>query len=152
MSRRIPGWVLLLLVVGVFLTVVVPVIPNRISRSLAESESFRLLTQANTPEELREAVGSLGLFLELPDGSWIAIRYRDSHAMTGWSSAVALDSDGAWFISHEHFCGRFKGYRLQKENEQPDIPRDTELHALETSESLAAARAKLYTMGFRITE
>src|SRR6185436_12191545 len=63
------------------------------------------LSAAKTPAELRKAVGYYGTFLSLRDGSWIAIRYRDNHALSLWSRAVVRDSGGRWFRSEHHFCG-----------------------------------------------
>ncbi len=79
----------------------------------AEHRSIQVLRAANSTAELREAVTPLGIFLQFPDGSWVAIRYRDSHAGLLWngnSSAVALFSDGSWYRSHHHFCGHFLVY------------------------------------------
>jgi len=63
-------------------------------RRKAEAKSFEILRNASTKAELEDAVGELGLFVPLPDGEWIAIRYRDSHRNRIWSSSVARDSKG----------------------------------------------------------
>src|SRR4051812_43996917 len=60
----------------------------------ARREAQRLLSAASTPQQLQEAVGSLGASYTFPDGSWLAIRYRDSHARGIWSVAIARDSGG----------------------------------------------------------
>jgi hypothetical protein len=72
--------------------------------------AVRALSAARTPEELKAAVGPLGCFIKLSDGSWIAIYYNDSHVPPGWSKAIVRDSGGAWFESEHHFCGQFAIY------------------------------------------
>ena len=67
------------------------------------------------------------------------------------SSAVARDSGDGWFTSRVHFCGRFKSYRLCKEqNEldhcQPDI------RAIEQAANLEEARDHLTALGFQRVE
>lgn len=74
----------------------------------AQREARRLLSAASTPQQLQEAVGSRGAFFTFPDGSWLAIRYRDSHMGGVWSVAVARDSGGNWYQSRKHFCGSFE--------------------------------------------
>jgi len=54
-------------------------------------------------EALETAVGPRGTVLHFSNSSWIAIRYDDSH-IAPWELAVALDSDGQWYESTEHFC------------------------------------------------
>ena len=71
-------------------------------------QSRRLLAAATTPQQLQEVVGSLGAFYTFSDGSWLAIRYRDSHGGGIWSVAIARDSGGGWYQSREHFCGAFR--------------------------------------------
>jgi hypothetical protein len=115
-------------------------------RSAVEAESFARLAAARGPAELGEAVGPLGVVLQVPGGAWIAVRYRDSHAAPGWSSAVARDSGGGWFVSREHFCGRFQGHRLRREQGEAG---DLGLVAVERAEGLEAARAGLVAMGFQ---
>jgi hypothetical protein len=115
------------------------------ARAAAEAESFALLARARSPAELREVVGPLGAVLALRGGGWVAIRYRDSHAAPGWSSAVARDSGGAWFTSGEHFCGRFQLHRQLRERGEKGL---TELRAVEGAESLEAARGLLVGLGF----
>lgn len=88
--------------------------------SRAEKESIRLLRESSDKATLKDAVGDLGLFAEMADGSWLAIRYRDRHGFPMWSSAVALDSEGNWYRSNEHYCGRFMHYRRQKQRNEED--------------------------------
>jgi hypothetical protein len=77
-------------------------------------ESIATLSAAKTTNELQQAVGGLGIFIPIRDGSWIAIRYRDTHAGRIASLAVARDSGGSWFESDYHFCGAFAGYRHER--------------------------------------
>jgi hypothetical protein len=72
------------------------------------SQSVKALSAANDETALREAVGSLGVFIPVKDGSWIAIRYTDSHSGYIFSMAIARDSGGQWFESKYHFCGEFR--------------------------------------------
>ena len=58
-----------------------------------------MLARVESEKDLASVVGHYGVLLRLRNGAWIAIRYRDSHASPGWSSAVVRDSGGAWFVS-----------------------------------------------------
>ena len=148
---------ILLLVVfpGFFAAVVGP--------PLDRIQARRALSHAKTPEELRMAVGQLGAFFPLRDGSWVAVRYTDTHAAPGYSCAVAHDSGGQWFYSSHHFCGRFRIYVQveQQTRELAEVTGDTEaqvqsslsrgdmqMFGLAAATNLAAARAQLFTMGF----
>ncbi|MBN9519416.1 hypothetical protein J0H58_12980 [bacterium] len=147
MGRRVPtrlGVLILLTVVGV------PLAGSwwRVERSRAatEAESFAALSAAGSPVELREVVGQLGVVLDVRGGGWVAVRYRDSHAAPGWSSAVARDSGGGWWVSREHFCGQFAIHReLRGRGEEGAA----DLRAVEEAGSLEAARAVLAGIGFR---
>lgn len=75
------------------------------------SRSIAKLAGATSIEELDKVTSGLGVHLRLSDGSWIAIRYWDSHALTNfYSCAVALCSDGSWYESDWHFCGTLRQY------------------------------------------
>lgn len=124
----------------------------RLHRSIVEAESFKILERAATPLELEEAAGHLGLFMKYPDGEWMAVRYRDSHAYPGWSSSVVRDSGGAWFTSEEHFCGRIETYRNFKEHGRELLPSMEPIHQLVEAKTLAEAREHLVTLGFREVE
>ena len=125
-----------------------------------EAESFALLDAAQGEDELRDAVGYLGHLFSLPQGEYVAIRYLDSHGWPGWSSAVAVDSGGNWWVSDEHFCGRFKIFRQQLENvtnakveQEREYQLDRlesypELNLLQNAPSLEAAQVKLRQLGF----
>jgi hypothetical protein len=125
-----------------------------LQRTRAEEASFEILARATSPSELEEAVESLGLFLKYPDGSWLAIRYRDSHYYPMWSSSVARDSGGSWFTSQVHFCGRFRYYRQWKEqgSELPEAfdldPVRQSVRRLGEANTLAEARQRLVALGF----
>ena len=130
---------------------------------LDKAKARRALSRAKTPEELRAAVGKLGAFFPLPDGSWVAIRHTDSHAAPGYSCAVAHDSGGQWFFSSYHFCGRFRNYvRYEEQTRKLGLNlgeseeeihghmarTDAQMFALANATNLASARAQLLTMGF----
>lgn len=126
-----------------------------------EAESFAVLNAASSQDELREAVGRLGHVFSLASGDWIAIRYRDVHAYNLPSSAVAVDSGGNWWVSYEHFCGRFKTYRhwLNKaesagEAELRDLFNENArgfplLTKLSNADSLDEAHTTLCELGFQ---
>lgn len=147
MGRRVPTWLGVLILLAV---VAVPFAGGRgwaeRSRAAAEAESFAVLAAAGSPAELREAVGHLGIVFEVRGGGWAAVRYRDSHAAPGWSSAVARDSGGGWWVSREHFCGRFAIHRQLRERGDEGL---ADLRAVEEAGSLEAARAALAAIGFR---
>jgi hypothetical protein len=75
MGRRIPTWtglLILLAVIGLLLLAGWGWAER--SRSAAEAESFALLAGAQTPAELREAAGDLGVVFDLRGGGWVAVR------------------------------------------------------------------------------
>lgn len=130
----------------------------------ARSEAIAALSNVNTLEECKPIL-KLGTWLQMKDGSWIAIRYDDCHAPF-WSMSVAIDSGGNWYESDEHFCGQFMGYESRKETvaeeiailrkDNKPIPSELEdgvksdpLHDIEQSPDLKAAIPKLLKMGFR---
>ena len=124
-------------------------------------ESKRILTAAQTTNELSMAVGELGCFLTFTDHSWMAIRYCDSHGGKLASSAVVRDSGGMWFESSEHFCGSFpaalqqlKNQNILRELDKTNAPsqgsdrRALTLQYLMEAENLTAARSCLENLGF----
>jgi hypothetical protein len=122
-----------------------------------ETASFRILARAKTPDELNEAVGNLGIVFRTQDGGWLAIRYRDTHGGGIVSSSVARDSEGRWFVSSHHFCGKFQGYRMAKEDiwlnkrswRQDDLERTfPSLLRLDQCENLEEARELLIGLEF----
>ena len=122
----------------------------------AQREARRLLSAASTSQELQQAVGSLGMFYTFPDGSWLAIRYSDSHTNGIWSIAVARDSGGNWYQSQEHFCGTFRFVRdLQQRSldfgEPAEVPSDERsrwIQQLGASPDLQTARQRIVSRYF----
>jgi len=119
-------------------------------------ESIRILASAKSTDELAAAVGSLGLLLTFPDGSWMAIRYVDTHA-GGCSLAVVRDSGGQWFTSRHHFCGELGTYHQQYDyqemmREHGGVEHDElqkyPIHVVAISQSLDTARDQLLKIGF----
>lgn len=105
-------------------------------------------------QDLEAAVERLGAVFHFHDGSWLAIRYRDSHTFPAWSLAIARDSGGRWFESGFHFCGTFGVVRdldaIDRElgaESLPahDPPRDHAewVRLLAASPDLATARGRL---------
>jgi hypothetical protein len=132
-------------------------------RASAERQSFAELARCQTVSELEEVTDWLGVVLKTRDGGWIAIRYRDSHKQAGglWSSAVARDSDGRWYVSSEHFCGRFQGYRLDKKKLNEGFEAEwlrersadyRKLEAIESCADVGAAAPLLLDIGFQPAE
>jgi len=78
------------------------------------SQSLRILSEAQSVADLKEAVGELGFLFELGDGAWIAVRCGESHGLCHWSKAVAADSTGNFYESDADFRGRFAEYRARK--------------------------------------
>ena len=160
--------VLLLIFVAIagvwFIGMPVAISKNQYKRSL--SESRQLLGSAETVEEREAAAGRLGGYFEFRDGSWVIIRYRDTHTFPGYSMALALDSSGIWYLSRKHFCGRIMGYKREKEifirmaaelgdptMEEVDAQlkeRFPHLHSLAESQDLTEAQSRLLSMGFAI--
>lgn len=67
-------------------------------------KSIRELSAVTRPEMLAAKV-ERGRLFTFPDGSWLALRYRDTHAYHFGSSGVSYDSDGKWLAGNHHFCG-----------------------------------------------
>ena len=107
-------------------------------------EALTILSAAKTTYEVEQAVGNLGIFIPLRDGSWIAIRYRDTHRGYLASLAIARDSGGNWYESDHHYCGEFIAYKHdRRESEElhsePAEPGEVATNA--RSESFAALDA-----------
>jgi hypothetical protein len=127
-------------------------------------DSLRVLASAKSTDELTAAINPLGLFLTFPDGSWMAIRYKDMHSWSNRSMSIALDSGGQWFESPHHFCGMLAGYRSKYElrrlaresgnTEDAEVMRFLSLsaysgiHAVAESKTLVEARRQLAKMDF----
>ena len=140
---------------------------------LTRRESLKILTQAKGTNELAQSVGRYGLLLQLTNGGWIAIRYRDTHHGMVASCAVARDSEGNWFESDRHFCGSLSFWPHLKETEAAEkemrekypelytnkvsraesdngiFPSYREMMAIEAAMNMAAAREALRAIGFK---
>jgi hypothetical protein len=81
----------------------------------ADKNAIQVLQQVQTTNELAQVVGDLGVFLTFQDGSWMAIKYSDSHAGRVVSSAIIRDSEDQWYSSDYHFCGYFTVYKERVE-------------------------------------
>ena len=125
-------------------------------------ESTSALQNANDEASLRKAVGGLGAFVPLQDGSWIAIRYNDTHAGSNDSLAIARDSAGGWFESTHHYCAELGGFGRWVEAQESGDPLEIEmfegmtfdnghgdLRDIYTAPDLASARAALLAAGFK---
>ena len=87
--------------------------------SRTQGDCVRILSGAQTTNDLqRPDVLSWGAFIALTNGSWIAIRYCDSHSGGLFSCAVARDSAGGWFESDRHFCGMLSGFWAELKTRQ----------------------------------
>jgi hypothetical protein len=139
------------------------------------NDSIRILTAAQTKNDLKQVL-SWGAFIPLTNGSWIAIRYRDSHLGGIFSCAVARDSGGGWFESDRHFCGSLSGFwselkireGMTKEemlaadirpltnlvylgrSDYSHVPTIDELEPIALAPDLESARRELVRVGFRV--
>ena len=157
-------FVIMVLVLGINFVQLYPMYRFRFAIPAA---SKQILSEASSTEELEEAVGKLGIVIELGDGSWIAIRYIDSHSGGIFSNAIALDSDGRWYESSYHFCGRFYAYKLTKKSNQDLVTKlkavgddsvsfdsmmrehDETIFEIENASNLEDAQQRLLELGFR---
>ncbi len=141
-------------------------------RSSTKHKSISLLKAAQNTADLTNAVGTLGVVIQLTNNSWIAIRYRDSHSGNIRSFAVARDSGGGWYESERHFCGslsfwpRLKSLVADEEEQRKlnpewftnrvsradsdngSFPTYKEMMAIESAPDLESARAALKKIGF----
>lgn len=125
----------------------------RLGHAKAKGEAVRELSAAKTPLARTNAVGGKGIVIGLTNGTWLAIRYRDSHSIPGYSCAITLDSEGKWLESDYHFCGQLAyGRELldlgipqqgDTNNPQYDLTMHPVLDQVMTSPDLATARARL---------
>jgi hypothetical protein len=132
-------------------------------RAHEERNSFQELARCRTVDDLEAVTGWLGVVLQTQDGGWIAIRYRDWHKTgTGpWSSAVARDSAGGWYVSSRHFCGSLQSYRQDREKQKDNIEVQwlrehsesfRKLEAIESCSDVGAAAPLLIDLGFERAE
>lgn len=111
LRRRAPrwlaalGWLGLLGIVSVVAWGAWPVAKAELRARRARAEMIDAIASAASPAAMRD----VATVYVLPDGSWIAMDYRDSHHLW-YSVSVALTSDGTWYTSREHYCGAFGGY------------------------------------------
>jgi hypothetical protein len=169
-ALKIIAALILLGVVGLYAYVEI-IIPAT-WHSRVRKDSIERLQAAQQSGNLTNAVGSLGIVIQLTNNAWIAIRYLDTHGAGIRSMAVACDSGGGWFESRRHFCGSFGALqahkqRLEVEEElrkiDPDhftptlstqesedglTPSIREMVAIESAPDLAGARAALMKIGF----
>ena len=80
-----------------------------------QRESVEVLTRATSAQQLEEAVKPYGVFVQATDGSWVAVRYRDTHYFSLIQSlAIAKDSGGRWFACDRHFCGWLNSFAKER--------------------------------------
>ena len=85
----------------------------------AHREAVGVLKSTDDPKELAEKVlPRRGAMLEFDDGSWLAIRYQDTHAFKVQSYILARCSDGIWLEGDHHFCAALPRLREQVEKEK----------------------------------
>lgn len=140
---------------------------------LNKRESVKVLTQSKGTNELAQSVGRYGLMMQLTNGGWMAIRYRDMHRGFFASCAIARDNEGNWFESDRHFCGslafwpRFKEAEAAEkemrekypelytnkvsraESDNGTFPSYREMMAIEAAPNMKAAREALQAIGFK---
>jgi hypothetical protein len=169
-ALKIIAALILLGVVGLYAYVEI-IIPAT-WHSRVRKDSIERLQAAQQSGNLTNAVGNLGIVIQLTNNAWIAIRYRDTHSGDIRSMAVACDSGGGWFESRHHFCGSFGAFQAHKrhleveeelrkldpdhfiptvstpESEDGLMPSIHEMVAIESAPDLGSARAALMKIGF----
>jgi hypothetical protein len=157
-ALKIIAALILLGVVGLYAYVEI-IIPAT-WHSRVRKDSIERLQAAQQSGNLTNAVGNLGIVIQLTNNAWIAIRYRDTH------------SGGGWFESRHHFCGSFGAFQAHKrhleveeelrkldpdhfiptvstpESEDGLMPSIHEMVAIESAPDLGSARAALMKIGF----
>jgi hypothetical protein len=71
----------------------------------ARHDAVKALTSTNSTNKLAALKGTFGKFFSFDDGSWLVVRYKDTHSGFVGSYALTRDSDGKWLESKYHFCG-----------------------------------------------
>lgn len=155
--KRIFVAALLFIICAVLYPFVAPLVVGRVRLPRVEHDAVAELAACTTRSEFDDAVGDLGVVLDIADGSWIAIRYDDSHYYC-YSSATSLDSEGYWYRSREHFCGLFSTYRQVRadieicddETLVPYLQKryPESVREIENQRRLLDARSKLTDIGF----
>jgi len=149
--RKVLTAVGVVLLVFTALAIWFPAIMAPIQEIAFRWQAKKQLAAATTPEERESAVGDLGLYCPLRDGSWIAICYKDTHSGEIVSVAIALDSEGRFYECYEHFCGTFSIYRKVRESLEERREEELQSHAVHpvaTAPDLEIARKHLLKMGF----
>ncbi|HLP84147.1 MAG TPA: hypothetical protein VK157_07340 [Phycisphaerales bacterium] len=108
-SRKTIRRPLAIAAVVVVCLLILAIVPNGIisARMRADARERILTNLTSVSAGSKPTPERLGIDIDLPDGTWIVIDYRDSHSYPGYSLAYALTSDGTWYTSREHFCGRW---------------------------------------------
>jgi hypothetical protein len=123
--------------------------------------SIQKLADAESPDEMEKIV-ERGVVLVTKDQSWIAIRYSDNHSYGAWCMGIALDSEGGWYQSREHYCATLPALPVikasKKNGNQPideSLYRDSMQKAVDygyailQSANLEEAKGYLLKMGFK---
>lgn len=110
-SLLLPPLILGVLVIPLCLVVVLLAWGKTFGPAVVRWNAMRELSNASTEADLKEIAKPYGIYFTYPDGSWVAISYRDSHSGDVWAMGVAHDSGGNWYESREHFCGNLKFLR-----------------------------------------
>ena len=149
---------LVLIICSVLYPLVAPPVIGRFRLPRVERDAAAELAACTTRSDFDDAVGDLGVVLDIADGSWIAIRYDDSHYYC-YSSATAVDSDGRWYRSREHFCGLFSIHRSVREDiaacdDETLVPYleqryPVSIRRIETQTGLPDACSRLMDLGFQ---
>jgi hypothetical protein len=105
-------------------------------------EAIRLLSAAQTPQELTSAVGRWGAFITITNSEWLAIRYRDSHSFEVQSMAVVRDSGNQWFQSQRHFRGASSSNLFYRQGLGPPVLLLPEANAWSPVRSRLSFRAR----------
>jgi hypothetical protein len=85
-----------------------------------EDQNVAALMPVTSFDEAQAPISRLGALLGTNQGPWVAIEYRDTHYGLIASSAVAKTSDGRWFQSAKHYCGKFGLFSSIREHDSYD--------------------------------
>ena len=108
------GLIIILILIPVITSIIADMKDNRLASQWQDELSAKL-AGATTYLAASETISNLGVMLGDPDGSWIAVDYRDTHHKRIFSASVARTSSGEFFVSREHFCGSLSGYQKTKD-------------------------------------
>jgi hypothetical protein len=95
-------------------------------RADTRKASIEVLSKSQSHEQLEEAVKPYGVLVYAKDGSWVAIRYRDTHYTSPIQAlAIGKDSGGRWYSCDRHFCGWLTAFaRERARGLSPDLLKD----------------------------